>query len=470
MSVLIDEDRTSSPRPGLAGGFAEGPPGAGDPVEIWRRLWFTLGALIVYRIGSYLPIPGLDLIAVDEFRHIAFLTGGVWIPDLSIFSLGIMPYISAVVLVELVKHFVPRLGGLAMAGPEGRRKLNQYARILTVALAAFQAVGVALGLEELPEIVTVPRLLFEAMTVLTLVAGAICVMWLADQITVRGLGNGALVILVCGIVSQLPLALAKLVESVKIGDLDVRWLPGVLLMTAAVVPLVVLVERATRWITIYDPHGEIGVRAADGRYAHIALKLNPTQVWAPIAVGILATALSGIIASDSSSGYLLLYGLLIALFALFFGLATFDPEQMASKLKDSGGFVPGYRPGENTARHLRTIQTALAIIGAAYLVAACVLPDVIYIYRWADMWAPFVGYQLFLLAWLMVRILDQIRPYVRPLSTEGARRGAPSARASPNPCSPRRRRRCRRLAGRPGVRRPGRSAARRISSSNARPG
>lgn len=281
------------------------------------------------------------------------LTGSGVVGHRSIFALGILPYISAFVIVELASRIVPRLGRLATGGPAGRRGLNQYARVIAVALAALQAAGVAFALQSLYGIAPAPGLLFEATTILTLVAGAIFVMWLAEQITARGLGSGALVILVCGIVSHLPFALAKLLDSVKTGDLDVRWLLGAPLMAAAVVPLVVVVERATRWITIYDPHGEMGVRAADGRYAHIGLKLNSTQVWAPIAAGILAAPLSGNIASAGDrgtflyrhfmiggSGYFLLYGLLIALFAVFFGLATFDPERIASKLKDSGGFVP----------------------------------------------------------------------------------------------------------------------------------
>jgi preprotein translocase subunit SecY len=430
MSAMIDEDR--APRSRVAVGFEEGP--SGGNADLWRRLWFTLGALIVYRIGSCLPMPGLDLFALSEFLHtrssgllglLELLTGGDVMSRVSIFALGILPYISAFIIVELVSRIVPRLGGWAASGLTGRHRLNQYTRFVAVALAALQALGVAFGLEAAFGVVLAPGPLFEATTVLTLMAGAIFVMWLAEQITVRGLANGALVVLVCGIVSHLPFALSTLIESVKTGDLTSHWYFGMLLMTAAVVALVVVVERATRWITIYGPRGAIGARAADGRYAHIALKLNPTQVWAPIATGILAIPLSGTIASAGGRGsflywsfmiggvgYFSLYGFLIALFAIFFGLATFDPAQTARMLKDSGGFVPGYRPGENTARHLRKTQTMLAVIGAAYLVAVCVLPDVIY--RWAAARPPFVGYQLFLLTWLMVHILDRMRPHVRP--------------------------------------------------------
>ncbi len=436
MSAMIDEDRAEAPRLGLASGFADGPPGGGrgDPAERWRRLWFTLGALIVYRIGSYLPIPGIDLLAMADFLRTSssgilglldlFAGMGV-IGNLSIFALGILPYISAAVIVALASRIAPRLNSLAAGRPMGRRQMNQHARVITVLLAALQASGIAIALESYPGLVVAPGLLFEATTVLALSAGAVLVMWIAEQIAVRGIGNGALVIVVCSIVSHLPFDLSRLFDAVKTGDLNVRSVLGIVLMTAAVVPLVVLVERAARWITIYDPRGEVGVRAADGRYAQIALKLNPAYVWAPIAAGILATPLSGIVASAGGrgtllyehfmiggSGYFLLYGLLIALFAVFFGVATFDAEQTARTLKDTGGFVPGYRPGENTARYLRTAQTALALFGAASLAVVCVLPDVIY--RWVAIWPPLGGYQVFLLVWLMLRILDQMRPSARP--------------------------------------------------------
>ena len=436
MSVMSDEDTAHAARPGFTGEFAGDPTrcGPGDRAELWQRLLFTLGALIVYRLGSYLPIPGVDLLAVSEFLRTSssgflglldLFTGGGAVGHLSIFALGILPYISAFIILELASRIVPRLGGMAAGGPTGRRRLNQYARFVTVALAVLQAVGVVFGLEGMFGVVPAPGFLFEATTVLTLVAGAIFVMWLAERITVRGLGNGALVILVCGIVSRLPFALAKLIDSVKTGDLDVRWLLGTLLITAAVVPLVVVVERATRRITIYDPRGEMGVRATDGRYTHIALKLNPAGVLAPIAASVLATPLLGVIASAGGrgtllyrdfavgrSGHLLLTALLIALFAVFYGLVVLDPQQTARKLRDSGGFVPGYRPGEGTARYLRATQTTLAVIGAAYLVTVCVLPELFF--RQFYMPLPFGGFPIFLLAWLMVRMLEQMHPFVKP--------------------------------------------------------
>ncbi len=200
MSAMIDEDRAEARRLRLASGFANGPPGGGDPAEIWPRLWFTVGALIVYRIGSYLPIPGLDPLGVRAFFGtpetgllglLDMFAGGDTLRHFSIFALGIMPYISAFIIVQLVSHIMPRLRSLATEGAAGLRKLNQYARILTLALAALQAIGVAMAIESYPGLIIAPSLLFEATTVLALAAGAILVMWLAEQITVRGIGGGS---------------------------------------------------------------------------------------------------------------------------------------------------------------------------------------------------------------------------------------------------------------------------------------
>lgn len=397
MSVMIDEDPAKARRVGLADGFADG--ADGDRAGTWRRLWFTLGALIIYRIGCYLPIPGLDLAAARRFQHIASFIGGPSIPDQSILSLGIMPYISAFIIVQLVSRVVPRLRRLATEGGAGRSRVNHYARILTIALAALQAVGVATAFESVPGLVVVPDYLFEATTALALVAGAIFLMWLAEQIMVRGLGSGALVVLACSIVSELPFAMG---EFVRIGYLEGSWLLAALLLPAPVVALVVVVERAMRRIPVHDPGGEVGIGGGAGGYAHLPLRLNPTGVVAPLAASLLATPVWGLILSlggayagmslmsrlaNAGIGHLLVNGLLIALFAVFFGLATFDPEGIAKKLKDSGGWIPGFRPGENAAGYLRRMQVAFALVGAIYLVVCGCCRNsstAICRYRWAD--------------------------------------------------------------------------------------
>ncbi len=432
MSAMIDEDRVAVPRRGLAGGFADGRSG-GEPAEMWRRFWFTLGALLVLRLGSYLPLPGLDPLGMRAFSSthqtgllglLDMLAGGDVLRRLSILALGIMPYISAFIIVQLISHIVPRLRSLAAEGDAGRRRLNQYARILTVALAALQAFGVAMALESSPGLVMAPGFLFEAATILALAAGAIFVMWLAEQITVRGVGDGVLVILACGFLSHLPFALSGVIEWVKMGDLEGYWLLVTLLVIAAVVALVVLVERAERRIPIHDPGGEVGIGGPAGSYAHLVLKVNPTGIFAPLAASVLAKPLWDLVTGSTGHdtpflghlastglGYVLVDSVLIILFAIYFGLAIFDPEEIAKKLTDAGGWIPGFHPGENTARYLRRTQAVLALTGAIYLVAACVLPELIYVRFYLPL--PFSGLELFLLAWVMVRIIERMRPIVR---------------------------------------------------------
>jgi preprotein translocase subunit SecY len=419
-------------RAGLAGGFSDGPSGGAEPAEIWRRLCFTLVALIVYRLGGYIPMPGLDPQGMRELLGLG--TGGILgLLDMfaggatlrfSLFALGIMPYVSAFIIVQLVGAIVPGLRRLAGEGPAGRRAVNQYARLLALALAGLQAFGVASGLEAMPGLVAAPDILFKATTVLTLAAGTIFLMWLAEQITERGIGDGALLILACGIVGRLPFGVSMLFEMVRTGELEGYWPLPVLLLTAAVVALVVVVERAMRWIPVTDPGGAADVGAAGGD-AHLPLKLNPTGILAPLAAAVLtaplwdiARSLGGREASwledlaRSGVGYALVEGLLIFFFAVVFGLAAFDPEQIAAKPKETDGSLAGFRPGEDSNRRLRRTQTVLAFAGALYLLAVCVLPDLIY--RGFRLLAPVHGFQLFLLAWLLLRVLDRVRPLLRP--------------------------------------------------------
>jgi preprotein translocase subunit SecY len=432
MSAMIDEDWAATPRLGLGTGFADGPPGGADRADLWRRIWFTIGALILYRLGGYLPIPGLDpqgireLFGRDDWGVLGLLdllTGGaMW--RLSIFALGIAPYISAFIILQLVSAIAPRLGRLGAEGPAGRRAVNQYARILTVVIAGVQAVGVAFALEAMPGLVAAPSLLFEATAVLTLVTGTIFLMWLAEQITERGIGDGVLVILACGIVGRLPFDLSTLFEMVKTGDLEAYWPLATLLLMVAIIALVVVVERAVRWIPVHDPGKTISSGDSAGRYVHLALRLNPAGILAPLAASVLATPVWDLVLgaggrdtpflshlASTGIGYVLANGLLMVLFGVFFGLAVLDSAQIAKKLTDSGGWIPGFRSGENTARYLRRTQIILALIGTAYLVTACVLPELIYRrFYWP---LPLPGLEFFLLAWVMVHILERVRPALR---------------------------------------------------------
>jgi preprotein translocase subunit SecY len=265
-----------------------------------------------------------------------------------------------------------------------------------------------------------PGRVFEALAVVTLVTGAIFLMWLAEQITERGIGDGVVLILACGVVSRLPVAFGIGFDYVRLGDLEFYWFPITLATTVAIVLLVVFVERAVRRIWIHDPGGEIGIAGVRPGYAQVPLRINPSGILVPLAASAFTAPLWGI-ATDigghdpswlerlASSGFvrLLVEGLLIFFFAIFFGLVAFDPEQVAKKLKDSGGWIPGFRPGDNTAHYLRRTRAVLALVAAVYLVVVCALPDIIY--RWLHLPLLLSGFSFFLLAWVMVRILDWIR-------------------------------------------------------------
>lgn len=418
MSVMIDEDPASAPRPGLAGGFEGGPP-AGVSAEIWRRLLFTLGVLFVYRIGSALPIPGLDLLAVRALFAaraagiLGLLDGiaGRGIQEVSIFALGIMPYVSAFIVVQLASFVVPKLGGLATDGAARQTRLNQYARILAAILAAFQAIGVASALAAVPEFVTMPGLLFEATTVVTLVAGALLLTWLAEQISARGLGSGALVILAFGVAGSLPHLLALALDMYHSGELELLWLIASLTMIAIVVAVVACVERAERRIPCSDP-GRL-----DGHEIP-AQPINPAGVIPALAAGIFIAPLWASITSfgggettsagyfTGSVGYLPLYGALIIIFAAFFHSAMLNRE---GRLVPSGEPLSGNGSVKGTAGLFQAPHIALATV---YATAVCVLP--LLFFEWKHL--PFVlsGFHIFLLAWLMVRILDHVRPLPRP--------------------------------------------------------
>jgi len=414
MSVMIDEDAASVPHQGLAGGFASGPPGGnpGDRSELLRRLMFTLGALIVYRIGCYLPMPGLDLAMVDKLRHISFFTGG---ESISIFSLGIMPYISAFIVVQLASRIFPQLGGSTTGGAAARTRLNQYARISAAVLATFQAVGTAVALKGVPGLVGAPTPIFEAMAVVTTVAGTAFLMWLAEQITANGIGDGALLILACGIVSHLPFNLINALNAVRTGEMEFAWVLSALLMAAAFLVAVAFMECAKRRIPLYDPGYEIGQGGPPGSYRNVPLRINPAGVVPALAAGIFVAPLLQSIATIgglgavaaryfSSGGFDLLYGALIAMFAAYFNFAILDPDAAATRPVESGGFLPGNGSGERTARRMQWLHIAVATV---YVAAVCVLP--LSIYRWTHLPSLLSGVQIFLLAWVMVRVLERVR-------------------------------------------------------------
>jgi len=408
MSVMINENRSAKPRPGLASGFADGPPG--DRKDLWRRVLFTLGALFVYRIGAQLPLPGFDMLVVREFfaaRSSGIIglfemyAGIAAIERVSIFALGIMPCVSAFIIVQLASRIISPLGKLAVGGPAQRARLNQYGRILTLVLAALQAVGVAFAFKRVPGLVGMPSPLFEVTTIITVVAGALYLMWLAEQISARGLGDGTLVILAFGVAGDLPNILGMHLEAHLAGELEGLWLLASPAMTAAFLVLVVFVECAERRRPI--------------RHGDVSRRINPAGVMPALAAGIFVGPLWQTIARVGGGeatqagyftgvGYLLLYATLIVVLAVFFNFAALMPDEATKEVGESGSVSPGGGSGETAARLASVLPIVLA---AAYAAGVCVLP--LLFYRWRNFSFVLSGFNIFLLGWLTTRILERGR-------------------------------------------------------------
>ncbi len=373
--------------------------------ELKKRIWFTLGALIVYRIGSYIPVPGVDASVMEEMlrTHGGGILGmfdmfsGGSLGRMTVFALNIMPYISASIIIQLMTAAVPSLEALKKEGEQGRKKLNQYTRYLTVFIALFQAYGIAVGLEGMrgafAAAVLEPGLFFRVSCVITLVGGTMFLMWLGEQITARGIGNGTSLIIMAGIVANLPSALASLLELGRTGALSPFFIVGFLLLAIATVAGIVFIERAQRRIPIQYPKRQVGNRMFGGDSTHMPLKINTAGVIPPIfasSILLIPATISGfsteepgwlqMIAQYLAHGepmYLLLYAALIVFFAFFYTAVVFNPEETADNLKKYGGFIPGIRPGKATAEYFDQVLTRLTVIGAGYLVVICLLPEIL---------------------------------------------------------------------------------------------
>ena len=373
----------------------------GKATELRQRILFTIGLLIIYRLGTYIPVPGIDGGALREFMEQAaaglggvvnLFTGGA-IGRMGVFALGIMPYISASIIVQLMTAMVPALEQLKKEGEQGRKKINQYTRYGTVFLATFQAYGLAVSLEA-GNLVTDPGWFFRVACVVTLVGGTMFLMWLGEQITARGVGNGISLIIFAGIVAALPTALASTLELGRTGALSALFIIGFLIFAIAVITFIVFVERAQRRIIVQYPKRQVGNRMFGGESSHIPLKLNTSGVIPIIfATSILLTPVS--IAGFSGGGgggilntitavlgrgqplFFLLFAVLIIFFAFFYTAIVFNPEETADNLKKNGGFVPGIRPGKNTAEFFDYVLTRLTVVGAAYLTLVALLPEIL---------------------------------------------------------------------------------------------
>ena len=374
--------------------------------ELKKRIWFTLGALIIYRLGTWIPLPGIDpSILQDIFQQQAggildmfnMLSGGAF-ARMTIFALNIMPYISAAIIMQLLQAIHPHFEALKKEGEVGRKKLNQYTRYGTVILAAFQAYGIAVGLEGMSgsqgPAVAEPGGFFRATTVITLVGGTIFLMWLGEQITARGVGNGISLIIFAGIVAEMPSALIGTLELGRTGALSALLIIFLLIMAVAVITFIVFVERAQRRVVVQYPKRQQGNKMVGGENSHIPLKVNTAGVIPPIFASSLLLLPITVANFSASAGpgwltditaylgrgqpaYLLFYSAMIIFFAFFYTSVVFNPTETADNLKKYGGFVPGIRPGKNTAEYLDFILTRLTVVGAIYLTAISILPELL---------------------------------------------------------------------------------------------
>lgn len=371
--------------------------------ELKKRLWFTLGALIVYRLGTYIPLPGINFSAYAQLFEgqsggigglLNVFNGGA-VERLAIFALGIMPYISAAIIMQLMTSVVPSLEQLKKEGEQGRKVINQYTRYGTVILGTLQAYGIAVGLES-SNVVEDPGWFFRLSTVLTLVGGTMFLMWLGEQITARGIGNGISLIIFAGIVAAMPSAISQLLEQGRTGAISTATMLTVLVVAVALVFLIVFVERAQRKLLIQYPKRQVGNKMFEGNSSHLPLKLNTAGVIPAIFASsllLLPLTAAGFTAGGESNlpdwlaflvsylgrgqpAYLILFGALIAFFAFFYTAIVFNPKETADNLKNQGGFIPGIRPGERTAEHIDYVLTRITVVGAIYLVFVCLIPEV----------------------------------------------------------------------------------------------
>lgn len=411
--------------------------------DLSARLWFLLGALVVFRIGTYIPVPGIDpSILADLFKKqtsgilgmFNMFSGGA-LSRFSIFALGIMPYISASIIMQLGAIAVPHLEQLKKEGEAGRRKITQYTRYGTLALALFQAFGISVALQAQPGLVPNPGGLFQMTTVMTLVTGTMFLMWLGEQITERGLGNGISLIIFAGIAAGLPRAIGSTLELVRTGAFSI---PLVLLLffgAIAVTALVVFVERGQRKILVNYAKRQVGNKVYGGQSSHLPLKLNMAGVIPPIfasSIILFPATIAGWFGSGQSVTwlkdiseklspgqpiYVLFYAAAIVFFCFFYTALVFSPKETAENLKKSGAFLPGIRPGEQTAQYVEKIMLRLTMVGAVYISLVCLLPEFLVV-KWN---VPFYfgGTSLLILVVVTMDFMAQVQSYLMTHQYEG---------------------------------------------------
>nr|VFK40481.1 MAG: protein translocase subunit secY/sec61 alpha [Candidatus Kentron sp. SD]VFK45844.1 MAG: protein translocase subunit secY/sec61 alpha [Candidatus Kentron sp. SD] len=423
------------------------PVGGGVTLELKQRLLFVLGAIVVFRIGSFIPVPGIDPVAleglVNEQRGTILdmfnmFSGGA-LSRFSVFAIGIMPYISSAIIMQLLTVVHPKLEQLKKEGESGRRKITQYTRYGTVFLATFQALGVAIALEGQKagglSVVIDPGFSFRMTAVITLVTGTMFLMWLGEQISDRGVGNGISLIIFAGIVAGLPSAVGGTLELSRTGELHVLMLLFLVVIALSVTAFVVFIERGQRRVTVNYAKRQMGRRLYAGQSSHLPLKINMSGVIPPIFASsiILFPATLGRwfgsseeltwlsdVASLLSPGqpvYIIFYALAIIFFCFFYTALVFNPRETADNLKKSGAFVPGIRPGEQTARYIDAVMTRLTMVGALYITSVCLLPEFM-IVKWN---VPFYfgGTSLLIIVVVVMDLMAQIQAHMMSHQYEG---------------------------------------------------
>ena len=411
--------------------------------ELKKRIWFTLGALIIYRLGTYIPLPGIDPQAFEQnftsnkqgvLELFNMFAGGA-VQRMAIFALNIMPYISASIIIQLLTSVFPSLEALKKEGESGRKVINQYTRYLTVVLAVFQAYGIAIGLEGQGGVVTDPGWFFRLSTVLTLLGGTMFLMWLGEQITSRGIGNGSSLIIFAGIVAAFPSAVASTLELGRQGAISTGLILTVIVMSVFVVAFIVFMERAQRRLIITYPKRQQGNKVYEGQTSFLPLKLNTAGVIPPIFASsllLLPTTIANFSQDQSGTGflamfatyfghgrplYMLAYVALIVFFAFFYTAIVFNPTETADNLKKHGGFIPGIRPGERTAQFIDNVLMKITVIGAAYLAVICLLPEMLISYAALPFY--FGGTSLLIVVSVTMDTVAQIHGHLQAHQYEG---------------------------------------------------
>ena len=415
--------------------------------ELKKRLWFTVLALIVFRLGTFIPLPGIDPhILSDIFARQSsgilgmfnMFSGGA-LERMTIFALNIMPYISASIILQLGQSVIPSLAALKKDGEAGHRKITHYTKVLTVFITMIQGYGIAVGLEGMTgsaglSAVVMPGFIFKFTTIVSLVGGTMFIVWLGDQITSRGVGNGSSLIITVGIIANIPSALAQTFELGRVGSMSLGVIAMLLVMVLALIYIIVLVERAQRKITIQYPKRQMGMRMMSSENSHLPLKINPTGVIPPIFASSLLLLPITIANLSAENGpewvqtlsqllghgqplYLTLYGALIVFFAFFYTAVVFNPEETADNLKKHGGFIAGIRPGKNTAEYLDYVITRLTVLGAVYLTALCILPEILI----SKLSVPFVlgGTTLLIVVQVTMDFVGQLQSHLIAYQYEG---------------------------------------------------